>query len=54
MIEKCVNMSSLDLRSFEFVDGHGFKELGQYLDNLGAKYGHLGIDNLLPHPTTIF
>ena len=51
MVEKCVKMCSLDLRSFEFVDGNGFKELGQYLVNLGAKYGHLDIDNLLPHPT---
>lgn len=53
MVEKCVKMCSLDLRSFEFVDGNGFKELGQYLVNLGAKYGHLDIDSLLPHPTTI-
>ncbi|KAF0731652.1 zinc finger protein 618-like [Aphis craccivora] len=53
MVEKFVKMCSLDLCSFEFVDGNGFKELGQYLVNLGANYGHLDIDSLLPHPTTI-
>lgn len=35
------------------MDENGFKELGQYLVNLGAKYEHMDIDNLLPHPTTI-
>lgn len=53
IVEKCLKMCSLDLRSFEFVDGNGFKLLLQYLVNLGPKYGYLDIDNLLPHPTTI-
>jgi len=43
----------MDLRPFNIVQGDGFKCLGQGLINLGADFGKVDVESILPHPTTI-
>lgn len=53
VIEKCVDFCCKDIRPFETVAGGGFIKLAQELINIGAAYGHLSAEKLLPDPTTI-
>jgi hypothetical protein len=41
------------VRPFNIVTGQGFRELAQELIKVGAKYGHVKLEEILPHPTTI-
>lgn len=35
------------------IEGGGFKQFGQFLLDVGAKYGKIDISDILPHPTTV-
>lgn len=52
-IDECVKFCALDLKSFEAINGDGFKLLCQFLVNTGAKYGAVDINGVLPNPTTV-
>ncbi|KAG1957223.1 zinc finger BED domain-containing protein RICESLEEPER 2-like [Pimephales promelas] len=51
--EKCVEFCCRDIRSFHTVAGRGFINLAQDLINVGATYGRVSVDSVLPDPTTI-
>jgi len=49
----CVQFSAVDLRSFNVINGDGFRNLAQGLVNVGADHGKIDINTVLPHPTTV-
>ena len=51
--KKLVDLVCKDIRPFEIISGQGFREYSQELINIGATYGSLSVDDLLPHPTTV-
>jgi len=51
--KKIINLVYKDLRPFEIILGHGFREFSQEMINIGAMYGSLSVDDLFLHPTTI-
>ena len=51
--KKIINLVCKDLRPFEIILGHGFREFSQEMINIGAMYGSLSVDDLFLHPTTI-
>ncbi len=53
VIEKCVDFCCEDIRPFQTVAGGGFIKLSQELINIGAAYGRLSAEKLLPDLTTI-
>ena len=50
---KCVEFICKDIRPFETVAGAGFVQLAQAFVNIGAKYGQIAINDVIPHPTTV-
>lgn len=52
-IEKCVKYCSMDIKPKYSIEGEGFKQLGQFLLDVGAKYGKIDIADILLHPTTV-
>lgn len=53
VIDKCVDFCCKDIRPFQTVACGGFIKLAQELINVGAAYGRLSAEKLLPDPTTI-
>ncbi len=53
LTEKCVEFCCRDIRSFHTVAGRGFVDLAQDLINVGATYGRVSAESVLPDPTTI-
>ena len=51
--KKIVNFVCKDLRPFEIIMGQGFREFAQEMINIGSIYGHLQVNDLFPHPTTV-
>lgn len=51
--EKCVSLCCKDIRPFNVVNGEGFAELAQELINVGAAYGRVPADSVIPTPKTI-
>lgn len=51
--EKCVEFCCKDIRPFRCIEGRGFVELAQQLINVGATYGSVAAQDVLPDPTTI-
>lgn len=49
----CVLMCASDIRPFETVAGKGFRTMAQNLVHIGAKYGNIDIDKVLPDPRTV-
>ncbi|KAL4097820.1 hypothetical protein QTP88_022528 [Uroleucon formosanum] len=52
-IEKCVKYCCMDIKPMYSIEGEGFKQFGQFLLDVGAKYGKIDIADILPHPTTV-
>lgn len=52
-IEKCVKYCCMDIRPMSAIEGNGFKNFGQFLLGVGAKFGKIDINDILPHPTTV-
>jgi len=52
-IKKCAKYCSMDIKPMYSIEGEGFKQFGQFLLDVGAKYGKIDIADILPHPTTI-
>lgn len=52
-IEKCVKYCCMDIRPMSAIEGNGFKNFGQILLDVGAKFGKIDISDILPHPTTV-
>lgn len=52
-LKRLINLICKDIRPFEIIAGQGFREFTQEMINIGATYGALSVDNLLPHPTTL-
>jgi hypothetical protein len=48
-----VKCCALNLRSFSLIEGEGFKLLAQKLINIGARYGLLKVDEVLPTCHTV-
>jgi len=42
-----------NIRLFNVVEGEGFKKVAQQLINLGAKYGHIQVTDILPSGRTL-
>ena len=53
MTDACVKMCSVDLRPFSVVNGPGFKNVAQSLIEVGAKFGNVNAEEVLPHSPTI-
>lgn len=53
LIKDSIFFCSKDIRPFEIIKGLGFKKLCQSLIQIGAQYGNIKVDDILPHPTTI-
>lgn len=51
--EKCVSFCCKDIRPFNIVNGGGFKELAQELINVGAAYGRVPVNSVIPRHVTI-
>lgn len=52
-INKCVKYCSLDIQPMLAIKGLGFREICQFFLDIGAKYGSLDLNDILPHPTTV-
>jgi hypothetical protein len=46
-------MCAKDIRPFAIVDGEGFRAFVQKILDIGAKYGNVDLNDILPHSTTI-
>jgi len=46
-------MCAVDLGPFNIVNGAGFKNLAQSLIDVGAKYGDVKAEGVLPHASTV-
>jgi len=46
-------MCAVDLRLFNVVNGHGFKNVAQSSIEVGAKYGNVNAECVLPHSSTV-
>jgi len=53
MTNDIVLMCATDIRPFSIVDGAGFKKVAQKLIALGAQYGNVKADDVLPCATTV-
>ena len=53
LTEKCVGFCCKDIRPFYVVSGQGFQELAQELVNIGATYGRVSAQSILPHHSTV-
>jgi len=53
LVDLCVKFCALDLRPFNVVNGQGFKKVTQALVNIGADYGRVDAESVLPHSSTI-
>lgn len=51
--EKCVEFCCRDIRPFYVVSGQGFERLAQELINVGATYGRVSAQSILPHHSTV-
>jgi len=52
-INKCVKYCSLNIRPMLAIKGLGFREICQFFLDIGAKYGSIDLNDILPHPTTV-
>ncbi|KAK7130430.1 hypothetical protein R3I93_019921 [Phoxinus phoxinus] len=53
LTEKCVEYCCKDIRPFRSIEGAGFIELAQQLIQIGATYGSVTAQDILPDPTTV-
>ena len=53
MANDVVTMCATNIRPFSIVDGRGFQAVAQKLIAVGAKYGNLLVDDVLPSSTTV-
>jgi len=53
LTEKCVEYCCKDIRPFRSIEGEGFIELAQQLINIGATYGSVAVQDVLPDSTTV-
>lgn len=49
----CARLCAKDMRPFDVVSGSGFKEVAEELIQIGARYGNVNAQDILPHPTTV-
>lgn len=49
----CARLCAKDMRPFDVVSGSGFKAVAEELIQIGAKYGKVNAEDILPHPTTV-
>ena len=47
------NMCAIDIRPFSIVEGIGFRKFAEKLIAIGAKYGNVSADDLLPSARTV-
>lgn len=48
-----MDLCCLDIRHFDVVSGKGFLQVAQTLINIGAKYGAVDADAIIPHRQTV-
>ncbi len=53
LVDNCVDMCCLDLRPCDTVTGRGFLQVAQTLINIGAKYGAVDAEAIIPHRQTV-
>ena len=53
LVDDFVDFCCADLRPFDIVSGKGFNSVAQGLINIGAKYGAVAADAVIPHRQTI-
>lgn len=53
LTSKTVEWCAKDIRPFDVIKDHDFKELGQNLIKIGATHGNIKIGDILVNPTTI-
>jgi hypothetical protein len=53
LTDSIVKCCALDMRSFSFIEGEGFKLLAQNLIEVGAKFGRLKVDSIIPTAQTV-
>ncbi len=53
LVDACVDLCCLDIRPFDVVSGKGFLQVAQTLINIGAKYGAVDADAIIPHRQTV-
>ena len=47
-IDKLIDFCSKDLRPFNIIEGDGFKQLIKHFIKIGAKYGNIDVNEILP------
>ncbi|KAL0146912.1 hypothetical protein M9458_057851 [Cirrhinus mrigala] len=52
-VDYCVDFCCTDLRPFDIVSGEGFTKVAQGLINIGARYGSVDANGVLPHRQTV-
>ncbi|ROI78674.1 Transposable element Hobo transposase [Anabarilius grahami] len=52
-VNYCVDFCCTDLRPFDIVSGEGFTKVAQGLINIGARYGSVDANGVLPHRQTV-
>ncbi|KAG5265223.1 hypothetical protein AALO_G00262780 [Alosa alosa] len=53
LTEKCEEFCCRDIRPFYVVSGQGFQAIAQELINVGATYGRVSAQSVLPHHSTV-
>jgi hypothetical protein len=53
LTDSIVKCCALDMRSFSFIEGEGFKLLAQNLIEVGAKFGRLKVGSIIPTAQTV-
>ena len=53
LVNTISNMCATDIRPFSIVEGSGFKKLVEQLISIGAKYGKIPVDEVLPCARTV-
>lgn len=53
LVDDFVEFGCADLRPFDIVSGKGFMQVAQGLVNIGARFGPVHINSVLPHRQTI-
>ncbi|KAF1377848.1 hypothetical protein PFLUV_G00205000 [Perca fluviatilis] len=52
-VDECVDLCCLDMRPFDIVSGKGFVQVAQTLINIGATYGAVDANGVIPHRQTV-
>lgn len=53
LADKLASTCGKDIRPFSMVEGAGFREVASHFISIGARYGNINIDNVMPSARTV-